>query len=239
MYYCEPCKDTSPEARGERRSMNGVRMHAGVLRGCSTPGTTLLILAGGRATRLGGVSKTMLHVGGRPILERIVHQLGPLATERLALVHDADPPPVPGLSLLTDVRPFPGPVAALADGLRHASGDVCMLVAGDMPFASRAAFAYLLRLQTTANAAVVVPYVDGRIESMHAVFRREELLAAIEVAQRDGEQRLYRVFLRLNPRLVDETELRQVDPEMHTLFNVNSPEDRALAEQIARTITTD
>lgn len=140
---------------------------------------------------------------------------------------------MPGLRLLTDVAPFAGPVAALAHGLRSATGDVCMLVAGDMPFVSCAAFTYLLRLQATEQAPVVVPYIDGHVESMHSVFKREELLVAIEAAQRDGEQRLYRLFERVNARLVDEAELRRVDAELHTLFNVNSPEDLALAEQIA------
>jgi molybdopterin-guanine dinucleotide biosynthesis protein A len=162
--------------------------------------------------------------------------LAGLANERLALVHDADLPSIEGLRALTDVRPFEGPVAAIAHGLRRAAGDVCMLVAGDMPFVSRAAFAYLLQLRATEEAAVVVPFIDGHIESMHAVFKREELLTTIEAAQHDGEQRLFKLFERLGPRLVDEAELRGVDPELHTLFNVNSPDDLTLAEEIARGI---
>jgi hypothetical protein len=35
------------------------------------------------------------------------------------------------------------------------------------------------------------------------------------------------VLERLDPRTVDEAELRAVDPELHTLFNVNTPEDQA------------
>lgn len=199
----------------------------------SASSTTLVILAGGRATRLGGIRKTLLRVGGRPILERIVEQLGALADERLALVHDADVPAIDRLRVVADARPFAGPVAALASGLRSAAGEVCMLVAGDMPFVSRAAFSYLLQIQAAEDAAVVVPFVDGHIESMHAVFKRREMLGAIEAAQAEGEQRLFKIFERLNARLVEEAELRGVDPELLTLFNVNAAEELAFAERIA------
>lgn len=191
-------------------------------------------MAGGQGTRLGGVRKALVRVGGRTILERILDQLGPLVDERLALVQDTDLPPLEGLRLVVDTRAYAGPLPALAHGLPLASGDICILVAGDMPFVSRGAFEHLLELQAREGAAVVVPYIDGHIESMHTVFRRRELLDGLETAQRTGEQRLFKVFEWLSPRLVDEAELRSVDPDLHSLFNVNSPEDLALAEQLAR-----
>jgi molybdopterin-guanine dinucleotide biosynthesis protein A len=193
---------------------------------------SLLIMAGGRGTRLGGARKALVTVGGRTILERILDQLGPLADERLALVQDAGLPEVEGLRVVVDERPYAGPLPAMAHGLPVASGDVCLLVAGDMPFVSHAAFAYLLQLQADEAAAVVVPYIDGHIESMHAVFRRRDLLDALETAQREGEQRLFKVFEWLKPRLVEEAELRGLDPDLRSLFNVNSPEELALAEQL-------
>ncbi len=175
----------------------------------------------------------MLCVGGRPILQRILDQLGPLADERVALVHDAQVPAPDGLRLVVDRHAYAGPMPALANGLPAATGDVVLLVAGDMPFVSAPAFDRMLRLQQEHNVAVVVPRVAGYIETMHAVFRRHELIEAIGLAQRDGEQRLFKVFESLEPLFIDEHELRAVDPDLHTLFNVNSAEDLARAEQIA------
>src|SRR5262249_23493085 len=93
---------------------------------------SLLILAGGRATRLGGARKALLEVGGRPILARILDALGPLADDRLALVHDTELPAFDRLQVVLDPRPHAGPAQALASGLRAASGEVCLVVAGDM-----------------------------------------------------------------------------------------------------------
>jgi molybdopterin-guanine dinucleotide biosynthesis protein A len=195
--------------------------------------TSLLIMAGGRATRLGGIRKTLVQVGGRPIIERIVEALAPLADDCLALVHDADLPSIERLAVVVDPRPYAGPMPALRHGLRSASGDVCMLVAGDMPFVSSAAFTYLMQVRAEEQARVVVPFIDGHIESMHAVFARRELLDALTTAEEAGEQRLFIVFQTLSARLVEADELRTVDPDLHTLFNVNSPDDLALAEQSA------
>jgi molybdopterin-guanine dinucleotide biosynthesis protein A len=194
---------------------------------------SLVIFAGGRATRLGGLRKAQLRVGGRTILERVLDALGPLVNERLALVDTPDPQnTVPGLQLVVDEQPYEGPLPALAHGLQVAQGDVCLLVASDMPFVSRDAFAYLLRAQSEESADVVVPYVDAHLEPMHSVVERRALAIALDHARASGERRLFRVLQSLNPRLVDADELRQVDPDLRTLFNVNTPADLAEAERL-------
>jgi molybdopterin-guanine dinucleotide biosynthesis protein A len=199
----------------------------------SDPQTSLLILAGGRATRLGGARKALLEIGGRPILGRVLDAIGPLAVEWLALVQDPDIPRFEGLRLLVDPAPHAGVLPALLSGLQTASGEVCMIVAGDMPFVQRTAFEYLLRVQREEHASIVIPRVDGFLQPMHAVVDRHAAMDAIEMALARGEQRLFRVLEPLGPRIVEAAELREVDPELHTLFNVNTAEDVARAERIA------
>jgi molybdopterin-guanine dinucleotide biosynthesis protein A len=194
---------------------------------------SLLIFAGGRGSRLGGLRKADLVIGGRTVLERLLESLSPLADERLALVQDDTWPTIQGLRFVVDPSPYAGPLAALAHGLRTATGDVCLLVASDMPFVSRKAFAFLLQLQASTGARAVVPFVDGFVESMHAVVERQALIEAIDRCQAKGEQRLFKVLESLDPRLVEAAELRNVDPELRSLFNINTPEDLQEAERIA------
>jgi molybdopterin-guanine dinucleotide biosynthesis protein A len=186
---------------------------------------TLLVLAGGRGSRLGGVRKPLVEVGGRPILRRVLDELGPLAAEHLVL---ADQPlAVEGARVLVDAEAHAGVLPALEHGLSQARGEVCLIAAGDMPFVSRRAFAYLIELLD--NLDVVVPRVEGILQPMHAVIRREPLLEAIRAAVGSGEARLFRVLESLKRREVTEAELRRVDPDLRTLFNVNTPEDLAAA----------
>jgi molybdopterin-guanine dinucleotide biosynthesis protein A len=182
---------------------------------------SLLVLAGGRASRLGGVRKPLVEVGGRPIVRRVLDELGPLAAEQLVL---ADRPlAIDGARVLVDAEAHAGVLPALEHGLSQASGEVCLIVAGDMPFVSGRAFAYLLELLD--NLDVVVPRVQGILQPMHAVIRREPVLQAIRAALSSGESRLFRVLETLERREVPEAELRRVDPDLRSLFNVNTPED--------------
>jgi molybdopterin-guanine dinucleotide biosynthesis protein A len=197
------------------------------------PRTSLLILAGGRGTRLGGARKALLEIGGQPILARVLDALGPLAYEWLALVPDNQLPHFEHVELVVDPAPHAGVLPALLHGLQTASGDVCMLVGGDMPFVRRSAFAYLLRVQRKERASVVVPRVGGFLQPMHCIVVRRVLLEAIGQAIARGEHRLFRVLETFGPRVVDEAELRAIDPQLLTLFNVNTPEDVARAERIA------
>jgi molybdopterin-guanine dinucleotide biosynthesis protein A len=191
------------------------------------------VFAGGRGSRLGGTRKALLSVGGRTILERTLDALGPLADEWLALVQEDGLPAIDGLRLVVDPEPYAGPLPALARGLRVASGEVCLLVASDMPFVSREVFSHLRRLQASSGVEAVVPFVDGFIESMHAVVARLAMIEAIDRAQASGERRLFKVLEALQPRLVSAEELRAIDPELRTLFNINTPEDLAEAERLA------
>lgn len=73
-----------------------------------------IILAGGRGSRLGGVDKGALPVGGRALLDRVLDAAR--AAERVVVVGDG---PVPAGVLLTREEPvFGGPAAAVVAGLR-------------------------------------------------------------------------------------------------------------------------
>ncbi len=78
--------------------------------------TGAILLAGGRATRLGGVTKPLLEVGGRSMLARAVDAVrgcAPVTVVAPALE-------VPGADALTWVRedpPFGGPAAAIVAAL--------------------------------------------------------------------------------------------------------------------------
>ncbi|OLT40154.1 hypothetical protein BJF86_04910 [Serinicoccus sp. CNJ-927] len=74
----------------------------------------LLVLAGGRGTRLGGRDKAALEVGGRSLLARVL-DAQPLLGGRVVVVGDT---PVPaGVLRTVEEPPDGGPVAGIAAGL--------------------------------------------------------------------------------------------------------------------------
>lgn len=212
------------------------------------PERALILFAGGRATRLGGVNKGLLEVGGRPIVARILDEIGPLVTDRVALAvalasdpalaNDPALADLPSLRLVLDPQPHAGVLPALANGLAAATADVCLAVAFDMPFASRAVFERLLALQVEHDADVVLPRAGGHLEPMHAVYRRQPVLRAIRSALARGEQRMVAYFSAV--RVVEvpaEPDLRGLGPAglsgVSPFFNVNTPDDLAEARRLA------
>jgi molybdopterin-guanine dinucleotide biosynthesis protein A len=197
-----------------------------------------LIFAGGRATRLDGVNKALLDVGGRTIIDRILEALQPLVDEKVLLANDSSLEQHPQVRLVYDPRPHAGVLPALAAGLEAARGDICLAVACDMPFVSRQVFGGLLDLQRQEDADVVIPRTTGFLEPMHAVYRREPVLRAIRAALDRGEQRMTSYFSDVRVREVTEADLDSLlvtlqDSAGNAFFNVNTPEDLAEARRIA------
>jgi len=206
------------------------------VRDAAHPGSlnrSALIFAGGRATRLDGVNKALLDVGGMAIVERVLAALGPLVSERVLLTNDAALADQPDVRLIFDPRPHAGVLPALAAGLEAAAGELCLAAAGDMPFVSRPLFEHLLAVQHEDDADVVMPRSAGFLEPMHAVYRRGPTLRAIRAALARGEQRMISYLSAVRVREIDEAEWRTIDPAGTAFFNVNTPEDLAAARRIA------
>ncbi len=192
-----------------------------------------LIFAGGRATRLNGVNKALLEVGGQPIIARILAALGPMVDERVLLANDSALVGLEGVRVVFDPQPHAGVLPALAAGLEAASGELCLAVACDMPFVSADVFGYLLDVQRQSDADVVIPRSEGFAEPMHAVYRRATVLAAIRAALARGEQRMISYFSAVAVREVPEDEWRLHDALGTAFFNVNTPADLERARQLA------
>ncbi len=195
---------------------------------------SLVIFAGGHATRLGGVNKALLEIGGRTIARRISDALQPLVDEVLILANDPSIGSHIAGRLVFDPEPHAGVLPALANGLDAASGELCLAVACDMPFVSRAAFERLLELQRAEDADVVIPRTEGHLEPMHAVYRRTPVLAAIRDALARREQRMISYFGAVKVVEVPEEALRALSPEAAgAFFNVNTPADLEEAQRRA------
>ena len=78
----------------------------------------------------------------------------------------------------------------------------------------------------------VIPEVGGKLQPLHAVYRKQ-CANAIESLAASGEKRLTANAAVINARMVGEDELRKLDPQLNSFFNVNTPEDYQRALELA------
>ncbi|MGL5116542.1 MAG: molybdenum cofactor guanylyltransferase MobA [Beijerinckiaceae bacterium] len=193
-----------------------------------------VILAGGRATRMGGGDKPMRVVGGKPILERVLRRIGP-QVERLVINANGDPERFADyeLPVLADeIEDFPGPLAGILAGLDYAAemtkaGHV-LSVAADCPFLPADLAPRLLAVMQLRQARIAVARSGGWAHPTIALWDvslRHDLRRALT----DEDVRKIDLFTARYPVAEAEWPNLPLDP----FFNANAPEDLAVAEEIA------
>jgi molybdopterin-guanine dinucleotide biosynthesis protein A len=197
----------------------------------STEPLSVTILVGGRGSRLGGVDKAALDLNGTPLIEHVLAVVAPLASELLVVANDDRLAGDPRFTVLLDPEPHAGVLPALLAALSAATSPLLLLLACDMPFVSRALVEHLVRLAPGRD--VVMPKVGGREQPMHAVYRVASCSPAIRAALARGDRRMISFLDDVQTVQVDEPELRRLDPDLRSFFNVNTPDDLDTARQIA------
>jgi molybdenum cofactor guanylyltransferase len=135
---------------------------------------TAVVLAGGRAARMGGQAKPQLVVGDRTILEAVLDAV----TDAASRVVVGPPQAVPdGVRVVREQPPGGGPVAALRAGLAAVGTDVVVLLAGDQPFVTGALIGEL-RERLTGDGVLVVDDT-GRDQYLLGVWRTAALRGAL------------------------------------------------------------
>jgi molybdenum cofactor guanylyltransferase len=191
------------------------------------------IIAGGKGTRLGGVDKTAVVVGGRSILDRQLAALRGRFTRVLLALGESTPPALPpAVVVVRDrVATGSGPLGGLDAVLDALAPDeesvVC--IAADMPLVSPPPLE-LLR-DTAPDAEALVPLVAGQPEPLFARYHRT-CAPAVEAALREGRLKTMGLLASVQVHWIPEATLRAADPNLHCLLNINTPEDLTRAEAV-------
>ncbi|UFU03559.1 NTP transferase domain-containing protein [Ruania suaedae] len=173
-----------------------------------------VVLAGGRGTRLGGVDKTALEVGGRSLLDRALRAS---AGARRTVVVGPEQLPLPPEVLRTREDPvFGGPVAAVHAGLQALPDGAAWvaLLAADLPGAEQVV-AELLPAAAAAEGldGVCLQDAGGRWQWLAGMYRRQSLQTALAQLPRVEGVSLRRLLAGLRLRALTSASGRDVDTE--------------------------
>jgi molybdenum cofactor guanylyltransferase len=200
------------------------------------PATCGLILAGGLARRMGGGDKALIGIGGKTILERALERFAPQCARVVINANgDAQRFAQFGLPVVADdIAGFAGPLAGILAGLDFIARERPTIewvasVPGDCPFLPHDLVARL----HAARSNDQVPLACARsgewrhpVVGLWPVALRHDLRRAVA----HENLRKIEVWTARHGVAVAEWPDEPVDP----FFNVNTPEDAARAQELAR-----
>lgn len=195
-----------------------------------------VILAGGQSTRF-GADKSLILIGNKPTIRYVMNNVSGVVDEVVVVARDVEQgrrisSAISEINLTYDSVIGYGPVAGILAGLRSARAEYVITLACDMPLVNPDVINLLFSLARGYDA-VVPKWPDGNLEPLHAVYKRSRMAKACEKAIKLGE-RIILAPLQTLPRIryVPIEELREIDPELRTLINVNTPDDLEAVRQL-------
>ena len=149
-----------------------------------------IVLAGGRATRLGGTPKADLVVDGRSLLDRTLDAVSGAA--RVVVVGDVE---APGAIVVQEEPRFGGPVAAIGAGLAEVTSPWVLVAACDYPFVAEAVDPLL---DARAGDGVVAVDAGGRRQHLLCVLSTSALQAAVAAQESLTDLAVHRLLAPLD-----------------------------------------
>lgn len=195
--------------------------------------TTGILLAGGRATRMGGGDKALRPLGGVPVLARVITILRPQC-DALVISANGDVTRFAefGLPVVADeIEDYAGPLAGILAGLdflaaREPRTAFAVSVSGDTPFLPADLVARLHAARAAVRADVACARSGGAIHPVIALWPLG-IRPALRSALAENLRKVDR-FLSRHAVAYADWPVAPVDP----FFNINTPDDLVAAEHM-------
>lgn len=205
------------------------------------PPLTVAIQAGGESRRM-GQSKATVPFLGRPLLQRIVDLVAPIADEILITTNEQqnlgflqEHAAAGRIRFAPDVYEQRGSLTGLVTALSYASHDYVAVCACDMIFISCALFQDELAVLAADPALdLVLPHTGFGFEPFHGVYRRQRCRTGMIQAVEDGLSSIRSFVARMHALEFSLGDVVRVDPEGLCFVNANTPDELAKAEKLVR-----
>jgi molybdopterin-guanine dinucleotide biosynthesis protein A len=199
-----------------------------------------IVLAGGFSSRF-GQDKGVLELANKPLIRHVVDAVELIVDETIVVTNSEERVAKYAKFLRSDVKfvvdvgELRSPLIGALTGFGAAQGAYSLLLPFDTPFISRKVVSLLFEL--CLNRAAVIPrWPNGHIEPLHAVYRTAPALEAAKAAVTEKKLKVRAMIEKLSGvRYVSTLVIQQLDPELRTFFNVNTPADLRNAMTLTKT----
>ena len=120
----------------------------------------------------------------------------------------------------------------LYSGLKASASRYNLVVGCDMPFLKLELLQYM-KDKMDSNDIIIPRYAKSYIEPLCAIYNKD-CLKVIERNIKAEILSIRRIFPYLKVRYIEEKEIKRVDPELNSFFNINYKEDFNRAEELIK-----
>jgi molybdenum cofactor guanylyltransferase len=203
---------------------------------------SLIILAGGKSTRLGR-NKVVEKIGNLSLLERVVSILSVFNHEMIIVIgKDSSLPQItnnPGLKTVRDIYPGKGSLGGLYTGLVFSESQYNFVVGCDMPLLNLDLIRYMLSITEGADA-VVPKMINNVLEPLHAIYSKS-CIDKIELLLEQNRLSILDLYPMVKVRYVEYFEIDRFDSRHLSFFNINTENDLQTGKEmiIKKDLTSD
>ena len=184
---------------------------------------TGVILAGGRSSRFDGINKAFIQLRGRPVIAPVISLFQEAFSRLLIVTRD----PLEYLDwdaqLATDLFDARSSLTGIHAGLFYAQTPYVFAAACDIPFVRRSVVDLVLS-EIEPGLDAVMPSTPAGLEPMFAVYAKQAL-PVVERHLREEKFKIRRVFENLKIKIISDQKVMAADPDLDTIFNINTPSD--------------
>jgi molybdopterin-guanine dinucleotide biosynthesis protein A len=201
-----------------------------------------IILAGGFSSRF-GQDKGLLNLAGKPLIKHIISAVDKVVDEKIVVVSSKDQAEN-YLNILgsnarilvdrTSMDKTQSPLIGALAGFKEAQGRYSVLLPCDTPLVSSEVISLLFELCINRNA-VIPRWPTCYIEPLQAVYCTKPAYEATRSALGGGKLKMQSMIDKMQSiRYVSTIVLQQLDPELETFLNINTPLDLRKAENMLK-----
>lgn len=193
---------------------------------------TAIILAGGKSSRIGSdKDKAILKLNKKYLIDIVISKLTRIVGDNIIIV--GPPEKYPSYKqVIPDLFNQRGLLVGLYSGLKSSASRYNLVVGCDMPFLKVELLQYM-RDKIGSNDIIIPRYAKNYIEPLCAIYSKD-CLSVMERNIETGILSIRRIFPYLKVRYIEEEEIKRVDPELISFFNINYKEDFARAEELIK-----
>ncbi|MCJ7774139.1 MAG: molybdenum cofactor guanylyltransferase [Desulfobacterales bacterium] len=193
---------------------------------------TGVILSGGLNTRFSGKDKSFIRLGNQYILDSIYSIFKCLFDEIIIVTNNPMHYIHLDATIVTDIFPTRSSLTGLHAGLYYSSNMYSFFVACDTPFLKKELVEAIIN-QIEPQVDAIVPETSKGIEPLFAIYSKK-CLKPIE-QQLNQKQLKVRAFLKkVKTKFFPENKIRKIDPDLSSFFNINTPDDLAIAKNMLK-----